>query len=219
MTNAGAPPVAALNQFSRYAKIGESQVIQLAYAFCCGLPIAAASRLADVSTKSARIHYLEFRNRIAGRAFNRWHGIGSMLVRHDVEITEVLLRPAFFDLLAECHDNAKCGQNFRLGYRKARQCRNCPLIGKFTDPALADDAYGLIDAVHDFYRRIGIKSEGERDPVSLFRERLAHTVAIATAAQNSRRRPDGLPDPLDKDYLSVGTLLDKLLEDLAREPI
>ncbi|SFF97131.1 hypothetical protein SAMN05518801_104254 [Novosphingobium sp. CF614] len=212
-------PPAMANQFSRDSKISEAQTIRLAYAFCAGLPVSAAAGLAGVSAKSARVHYLAFRKRIAMRAFNRWHGNASMLVSHDIEITEVLLRPAFFDLLAECHDNAKCAQNYRLGYRKVRECRSCPLIGKFSDLALVGDVYTLIDAVHGFYRRIGIKSEADRDPVSLFRERLAHTVAIAAAARHSRKQASGLPDPLDKDYLSVGTLLDKLLENLAGDPL
>lgn len=207
------------NQFSRSAKIDESQIIRLVYYFCNGLPVAAAARGAAVTVKTAREHYIALRGRLTDPKFGRWHGAHVQATNLDPEIMAELVKPAFFDVLAQCHANEKCAQNYRLGYRKQRLCRVCPLDGKFTSGERLAEALMLIDTVRAFYETLGIRGEKARDPVSLFRERMIHTVTIATALANSKTRGDGLKNPVQKDFLSLGTLLDMLLEDLAARPL
>ncbi len=43
--------------------------------------------------------------------------------------SQQFLRAGNFDLLARCAGNETCARNYRLGNRKARQCRACPLAG------------------------------------------------------------------------------------------
>ncbi|EDP64948.1 hypothetical protein BAL199_21369 [alpha proteobacterium BAL199] len=57
----------------------------------------------------------------------------------------------------------------------------------------------------------GIRGESQTDALRLFRERLIHTAAIATARAHSRQLANGLPDPSDMSDLAVGNLLDRLL--------
>ncbi len=207
------------SQFSHSAKLGDEQILRLVYVFCHGLSVAQAARMAGVTPKTARAYYIALRARLTKARFNRWHGVNAMLVNISPEITAELIKPAFFECLAECHANEKCQQNFRLGYRAERLCKACPLRGKFPSEESLHSALSPIDMVRDFYRRLGIRREKDRDRVSLFRERLIHCLSVSTALANSKSRSDGLKDPTERDYLSLGTLLDDLMEDLAEEPL
>jgi hypothetical protein len=53
-------------------------------------------------------------------------------------------------------------------------------------------------------------SEKRADRLRLFRERLAHTITVTTAAAHSRTL-NGLPDPSDQRDLAIGSLVDRLL--------
>lgn len=209
----------AQSQFSRSAKVDDSALIQLAYAFCHGLSLERAVALSGVTAKTARAHYLAFRARLPKSKFVRWHASNQLLPSVSDPEQQVLIKTAFHDVLAQCYFNAKCYENFRYGARQDRLCRICPLSGRFTASEQVDAALSLLDTIRAFYRVSGIRREPRAEPLSLFRLHLIHTVTVMTVRDNSKTKEDGLLDPLDKTFLSLGTLLDMLLEDLAEDPL
>jgi len=213
-----APPPARRNQFRAAAKVDELTVIRLAYCFCQGLSLQAAAHATGLSAKTVRSHYLALRQRLLKPAFNRWHGVHTHLVRVPSPEEEIALRIGYIATLATCAGNETCTRNYRLGNRKRRQCRSCPLATALSD-ARRGAAYALIDTVHAFYERLGIRGEKDRPPELLFLERLIHTNTVASALEHSRRTTSGLFDPNERTFLSGGTLLDLLLRDLAHRPL
>ncbi|WP_244459729.1 hypothetical protein [Roseomonas fluvialis] len=131
---------------------------------------------------------------------------------------ERIIRMEYFETLAVCGMNETCRRNFRLGNRKARQCRACPLARVYSDERRAE-AYAVIDAVHDFYERIGIRGEKERLAVLMFRERLIHATVMGTVQAHSRKRTNGFFDPEEQSFLSGGALLNMILNDLSIDPL
>jgi hypothetical protein len=206
------------NQFVRNAKFDEATLMRLAYCFCQGIGLELAARSTGLSRKTARGTYLDLRTRLLKPAFNRWHGTNRRFLKLPSPEYEVLVRAAYFDTLARCAGNEICARNFRLGNRLRRQCRTCPLAGTASDERRSE-AYTVIDTVHDFYERLGIRGEKDMPPVLLFRERLIHTTVVATVHNHSRTLANGFFDPVDRGFLSGGTLLDVLLTDLADDPL
>lgn len=207
------------SQFSRAAKIDDAAIIQLVYGFCQGMSLEQAAILTGLSRKSVRAYYQALRERLTKPKFNRWHSANALLLDVPDGEQTALVKAAFFDLMAACHDNAKCFENYSAGKRKSRQCRACPLTGKYANDSALLEAYEMIDAMRSFYRQLGMRKERGFDPVQLFRLRFIHTVTVTTALQNSKSRVDGLADPQDKGFLSVSTLLDVMLEELAEQPL
>lgn len=207
------------SQFSRNPKIDDAVIIRLAHAFCHGLSIRAAANATGVTPKTARKYYIELRERLRKPRFRKWHRINITLPNVPSPEADWIVKAAFFDVLGECYANKTCYRNFKAGNRKNRICRRCPVPAKFTGGSQAIEAVGLIDAVRRFYETIGIRSEADRDQVSLFRIRLIHTLTITTVRENSATLDSGLMDPLEKTFLSFGTLLDRMLEDLTEEPL
>jgi hypothetical protein len=207
------------SQFSRSAKLDDIAIMRLVWGFCIGLPIDRMAAMADVSAKSARLHLLAFRDRLRDHRFNRWHGSNILILSLSDLGAQLEIKAALYDRLAGCHDNAKCAQNFHLGYRKTRLCRTCPLIGAFTSDAAQNEALGLVDQVRAFYRHLGLRQEAALDPAVLFRRRLIHTLAIATARTHSRIGKDGMPVPPDQGDLSAAALMDRMLTVLADDPL
>ena len=193
-------------------------MIRLAYCFCQGISTAVAARNTGLSVKTVRGLYLDLRARLLKPAFNRWHGTNRMLTSVTEPEHERIIRVEYFETLAACGMNETCRRNFRLGNRKVRQCRACPLGKTYSDERRAE-AYTVIDAVHDFYERIGIRGEKDRLAALLFRERLIHATAIGTVQAHSRKRANGFFDPAERSFLGGGTLLDALLTDLANDPL
>lgn len=221
LRKAKAKPQAApkhANQFKAGAKFDEPTLMRLVYCFCQGISTEIAARSTNLSVKTVRGYYIALRKRLLKPAFNRWHGLNRMLLKLPGPEYEVMLRAGYVTVLANCAGNETCARNYRLGNRKSRQCRNCPLADAFSDERRAE-AYTVIDTVHEFYERIGIRGEKDIPPALLFRERLIHTTCIATVLNNSRRLPNGFFDPNEREFLCGGTLLDTLLTDLAAEPI
>jgi len=207
------------SQFSRAAKIDDSVIIQLAYAFGQGFPLPQAMALTGLSRKTIRHYYQAMRARLMQPKFNRWHGVLALLPTITDPQTTLLVKSTFFDLMAECYASHKCFENYQSGKRKTRQCRACPLNGKFKNALTLAEAYTVIDEVRGFYKNIGIRREADHDPVSLFRMRLMHTSTVIIVQQNSKRLENGLLDPQDQTFLSLGMLLDIMLEDLADNPL
>lgn len=206
------------NQFKPGAKFDEIALMRLAYCFCQGIGTKVAARNTGISVKTVRGLYITLRERLRKPAFNRWHGLNRMLTSVSVPEHELIIRTEYFETLAACGLNETCRRNFRLGNRKSRQCRACPLAFVYSD-ARRTEAYTVIDAVHDFYERLGIRGEKNRLPVLLFRERLIHATIVGTVQAVSRKRANGFFDPEEKTFLSGGTLLDMLLSDLSADPI
>ena len=202
------------SQFSRNPKIDDVTIIRLVHAFCHGLSIRAAANAGGVSLKTARKYYIELRERLRKPQFRKWHRINITLPNLPSPEADWIVKATFFDVLGECYANKTCYRNFKAGNRKNRICRRCPVPAKFTEGSRAMEAVDLIDAVRRFYETMGIRSEAGRDQVSLFRIRLIHTLTITTAKENSTALDDGLMDPLQKTFLSFGTLLDTMLEEL-----
>lgn len=206
------------NQFVRNARFDEPTLMRLAYCFCQGIGLEVAARSSGLSRKTIRGIYIDLRKRLLKPAFNRWHGTNRRFLKLPGPAYEVLVRAVYFDTLARCAGNETCARNFRLGNRKRRQCRACPLADTASDERRAE-AYTVIDTVHDFYERLGIRGEKDVSPVLLFRERLIHTTVVATVQNHSRTLANGFFDPTDRGFLSGGTLLDVLLTDLADDPL
>lgn len=206
------------NQFRKGAKYSEATVIRLVYCFCQGVGLAAAARMTGLSQKTVRGVYLALRGRLCKPAFNRWHGTGRTLIAQPSRLQEMLIRAEYFLVLAHCAENATCARNYRLGNRKARRCRDCPLPGWFPERDW-EDVFRLIDGVHAFYAHLGLRGEKSRHPGALFRERMIHTTVIGTVRASSRIGANGLFDPLERSFLCGGTLMDMLLTDLAEDPL
>ncbi len=136
------------NQFRRAAKFDEVTLIRLAYCFCNGIPVRAAAASVNLSAKTVRTVYLDFRQRLTHPKFNHWHGAYRRLVKMPSIETEMLVRVAFIDTLAECGLNETCYRNFKLGNRKTRLCRACPLPKRFTSAKRVEEALEVIDEVH-----------------------------------------------------------------------
>lgn len=206
------------NRLRARAKYDEATLVRLVYFFCNGVPVAIAARNTGLSAKTVRGVYLALRKRLLEPAFNRWHGTNVKPLTLPGPEYEVMLRAAYFDALTQCAGNETCARNYRLGNRKQRQCRTCPLATVFSDKRRAD-AYRLIDTVHDFYERLGIRGEKDKPPVMLFRERIIHTSVVGTVHANSRKLANGFFDPNERAFLSGGMLLDSLLTDLSGAPM
>lgn len=124
---------------------------------------------------------------------------------------EVMLRAWYFDYMARCALNETCAGNYRLGNRKAQVCHACSLKEVFSDERRAE-TYTVIDTVHEFYERLGIRGGGKDiAPMLLFRERLIHTIVVATVQNHSRKLANDLFDPAQKSLLGGGTLLTTIL--------
>ena len=209
------PPAA--NQFRRDAKVDEGALIRIAFGFCTGAPLPSLAQRADVSVKTARAIVLRLRGRLAQPKFNRWHAAYQKLPKATSPDEEYLAREAFFDTLGACYANTTCFRNFSLGNRVSRLCRSCPLAQSFHGERLRE-ALDVVDAVHAFYSRMGLRGEAIAGGSQVFYLRLIHTTTVATALASSLSADGRLDRPRDIDnagFLSVWTLLDALLEDLA----
>jgi hypothetical protein len=206
------------NRYKVGAKFDEAAFAKLTYCFCQGISPDITARSAKLSAKTVRSLYLALRQRLLKPAFNRWHGAYRKFITLPSRKHEAALLSAYFTTLAQCSGNQTCARNWRLGNRKRRQCRECPLAGLYSDERRAE-AYTVIDTVQDFYARLGIRGEKGEDPAQLFRERLIHTTTIATVHNHSRKLPNGFFDPNEGSFLCGGTLLETILADLEAEPL
>lgn len=199
-----------VNRFRKDAKFEEATFAVLVYLFCNGAPIKFASRHAKLSLKTVRSLYLELRHHLLEPEFNQWHGTNRRLIDLSEPGHEAILRAGFFYTLSLCASNQTCARNRRLGNRKQRQCRKCPLAEVYADER-REQAYFVLDAVHDFYEKLGIRGEKGGNAIMLLRERLIHTTVVATALKNTRKLPNGLFDPKDRGFGSGILLVEKLL--------
>ena len=206
------------NQFSKSAKVDEVTMIRLVYNFCQGVSVNATAKSNELTAKTVRGVYIALRSRLLHPDFNRWHGSEARFVNLPNPADEFAWRTLFLDKLATCAANTTCARNYRLGNRKARQCRACPLADAGSDRQ-RHNAYTVIDHVRDFYKRLGIRGEKDIAPTLLFRERLIHTTTVGTVQSNSRKLTNGMFDPNEREFLSGGTLLDMLLSNLADDPL
>lgn len=207
------------SQFSRSAKIDDQALIRLVFAFAQGLEISKAAQIAAVSEKTARQHYLAFRDRLLKPKFNKWHGLHRTLPNVSATEEELVLKSQFIATLSACYGNQTCYRNFTAGNRQKRHCQSCPIGAVWSDGARIDEALSLVDGVHAFYKQIHIRGERRTEPTALFMKRLVHTVTVTTARANSKKLPGGMVSPTDQTPLSVGELLDTLLTELAEQPL
>lgn len=199
------------NRLRTRPKYDEATFVRLVYFFCNGVPIKIAARNTALSAKTVRGIYLDLRKRLLEPTFNRWHGTNRRFLTLPGPEYEIALRVTYFDVLGRCAANEGCARNYRLGNRKRRQCRACPLAEQLSDERRAD-AYTVIDTVHDFYERLGIRGEKAMQQTLLFRERLIHMTVIATVQNHSRKLENGLFDPSERAFMSGGLLVRVLLE-------
>jgi hypothetical protein len=206
------------NRYKPSAKFDEATLAQLVYCFCQGIGIGVAARSTGLSMKTVRGVYLALRKRLLKPAFNRWHGAYRRFLSLPHPEQEDALRAVYLATLAECAGDRHCARNWRLGNRERRECRECPLA-RFSSQERRAEAYTIIDTVHDFYERLGIRGEKGEEPLTLFRERLIHTTTVATLQNHSRKLPSGFFDPEERLFLCGGSLLAALLADLEAEPL
>lgn len=207
---------APVSVFRRHPKIDDQALIRFVYGFCQGASIAAVAGSLGLSRKTVRAEYLDLRGRLGKPAFRRWHGHDRALYWHVEPDTDRLLRWTFIDVLAECYGNETCYRVFHRGNRKERVCQSCPVLPRFRSPEATAAAVAMVDAVRTFYARLGLREPNASLP-RIFGERLIHTSVVAAVRENTKRLPNGLPDPSDQGYLAVGQLLVLLMDDLAGE--
>lgn len=197
--------------FRPHSKISLQQAIRLSFNFAQGVPLTETAMATELSRKSVREVFSEFRETLLKPSFNRWHETNRMMTMITQVDHEVLIRSTFFEVLATCQGDTSCYRNYQLGNRKKRLCRKCPLPGKFSDPENLENALATVDAAHQFYEHLGWRGEKAKDPVQLFRLRFIHTATVATARANTRFLPNGIANPADDGFLSVATLAQEIV--------
>tara|TARA_R110002096_G_scaffold29473_1_gene88634 strand:- start:330 stop:971 length:642 start_codon:yes stop_codon:yes gene_type:complete len=200
--------------FRKYAKLQTQDYVRLTHGFCHGLSLDVVAASTGISKKTVRAFYLDLRAKLDAPKYSRWHNMNMVLPDFEDIEQEILIKSTFFDLLAECHFHKSCFRNYELGNRKTRICSKCPLAHKFTDQKTFELAIATSDEVRAFYRTLKIRGEKATDPVRLFRLRLIHTTTINTVRQNSKQSDNGLFDPLETTFLSFGTLLNLMLDEV-----
>jgi len=194
-----------------HSKIDYMKSAWLAYFFSNAVPIKIAAQATQLTPKTVRAVYLDLRKRLLKPEFRRWHytaGLESPVVSQSPD--EIGPGMEFYDLLAECASNETCIRNYRLGNRKRRECRSCPLKKALT-PIGMTKAFGMIDGTHMLYEAIGIRGEKGKPRGALLKERTIHMFVVTVAAANSKKLPNGLFAPLDQTFLSGGTLVTLLM--------
>lgn len=199
------------------SKLDNATLAAIALAFCHSLSIDACAARTGVSRKRVRDIYIELRDRLAEPRFARWHRANAILPRIPDSGTLVLVKSAFFDVLAECHGNERCFKNFEAENRKTRICRACPLRSHMSGPLMAKEAVAAIDAVRALYRSLGLYGERDADPVRLFRKKFIHMAACASVSVNTRRLRNGLPNFEDRSELSLRSLFETLIVDMIED--
>jgi len=190
--------------------------MRLAYGFACGFPVKPVAAGFGVSQKTVRAFYLDCRAHLSATDFRRWHRLSLINpVLPDDALTQALPKIVFFEVMAACHDNETCHRNYRLGNRKSRFCRACPIKEKFTQRLREVDAIRVIDAVQTFYRHLGLRRETGVDPVANLRQRLLHLSVITAIRAHSTQCADGSPNPADMSYEGLGSFLILLIDRLA----
>jgi hypothetical protein len=204
------------NRMRRGAKFDEQTLSLVIVLFCQGHPVKGTARITKLTPKTVRELYLGLRDRLLARKFSRWHGEG--LVYASDPMSEMYESELHSLRLAECANNRNCARNWRLGNRKTRRCRRCPLP---TILRLRDlrRSYVMIDAVHDFYEALGIRGEKTIAPDWLFRVRFIHTLTVAIVLDNTPKLPNGFIDIGVDSFLSGGKLMRMLVEDLLDRPL
>jgi hypothetical protein len=213
------PPPAPAGRLRKGSKLDDATQLAVVLAFANARSVERCAARVGVTRKRVRDIYIELRDRLTGARFARWHRANIILPGVPDPLALIAMKAAFFDALAECHASERCYKNFAAGNRKARLCRACPLPARFTGRAAVREGLAAVDAVRAFYRALKIYGERGTDPVLLFRHRLIHTAVAAAAAQNTRKLRSGLPDPADKDQLSIPTLFETLVVDLIERPL
>lgn len=205
--------------FRSHPKTDDHTEIQLVYYFCNGISIKAVAETLSLSRKTVRAHYLDFRARLRKPKFLRWHGVYTAMVAVSDPEQERKLKGGLIEALSICYFSG-CYGNFASGQRRRRVCRSCPLPHAFTTTENTSDAIDIIDQVSAFYRRLGIREDAAPNKLGMFYSRLIHASVIACVRENSKRLPNGLLDPADREFQAIGTLLALLMDDLAddREP-
>jgi len=200
----------------KHGKVTLQQAIRLAFNFAQGIPLDDTARAVGLTRKSVRDEFVQLRELLVRPQFNRWHQTNRALVMIADPEQEALVRATFFDVIGECFLNDTCYRNFRLGNRKARLCRACPVPGKFREERDIAAAVAAVDAVRVFYEQLGWRGERDEDPYRIFRRRFIHTNVVSTALSNSRKFGNGIADPADTGFLSVRSLAEKLIDEAVR---
>ena len=207
------------NPLKLHAKLSQAEIGLSVDLFAQGISVNRAAKAAGVSGKTMRGLYIALRDRLHNPAFARWHRANAVapgLITLDQQITA---KVAFFDLMAACHEDEYCHRNFKAGRRKDVQCRGCPLRGRFSSQASADEAVAVTRLVRTTYAALNIGMEHGQDPVALFRRRLIHVTVLANVLQSSHRLPKGNLDPNEDEFLSFGVFRRTLMVNLIREPL
>lgn len=125
--------------------------------------------------------------------------------------------------LHQCFFNDTCRRNFALKNRKTRVCRSCPLKAAYGDDAetlgMIEKYIRSLDAVHEFYRYLGIREKVGTFPEETLRLQLLHENVVNFARENSKLLPSGLIDNNEGTRLSGGALMRAMADQLSAYPI
>jgi len=193
-----------------HGKLSDTTFAQIVYFFCNGVPVKQAGEWTKVTPKTVRSIYLELRTELLRPEFNRWHPTNGRPVDIAEPGHEAIIRAGFFYVNSLCANNETCARNWRLGNRKSRQCRNCPLSTVYDDDGRRK-VYEVVDALHDFYERLGIRGDTKGNSITIFQERLVHMTVVLSVLANSRRLESGLTDLKERGELCAGELFRRLV--------
>lgn len=194
-----------------HSKFGNQTFYSLAYYFCAGVPLKDAASATGLTPKTVRAVFLDFRKKLLRPEFRRWHYTASLQKPSSGDPAgELGPKIGYYDFLAQCAFNETCIRNYRLGNRKSRECRSCPLRPYATDEQLAYQ-FNMFEAIRMFYEQVGIRGEKEKLLGLLLKERMIHTFVVNVSIANSKKLPNGLCAPLDKGFRSCGTLVSLLM--------
>lgn len=202
------------NPLHRHSKIDLQITLLIVRSFAYGLSVKKAASASGVTEKSVRGLYLQLRERLQEPDFAQWHKANRRLLFITDNNVEEAIRADFFEALSQCYSSTNCFRNYRDGKRKNRLCRKCTLPDYLTDKEVVTEAIEFNDSIRAFYNNIGIAAEDVSDP-HIFKQRVIHTVVIASAARETPRMANGGFDYTSNKALSFRILFETTVANLA----
>lgn len=207
------------NKLIPFAKISDKAVLRVVQGFARGEPVAAIAKGAEISERASRSIVMALRYRLLRPRFYKWTVFYEPALALDQEAL-FLAASRVHVYFARCYYDQACQSNFQQELRQERACRSCPLDGlDFLDPDERDAARAHMDFLRIFYANLGIRAEPDLPPLTAFRLRYYHMLAVGEAFEASRHTRDGRADMRDKGERSAWSLYQALVKDLTDDPL
>ena len=202
-------------ELSYGGKLSDQTIWDFVKHFAWGQRFDEVAATLDISRKSVRGLAANLRTRLLTPVFNPWH---MTLDPWPSEPTQDISPHEMLTFVLMHCAGRTCRRNFSLGNVRNRQCRACILRG-YIEEEEAKSHLSRIDEVHEFYELLGWRNDNWRDSRQSFLARSAHYLTVKNAALHSRKLKSGLGDPSERGYLTTGSLIERLTDDLAANPL